>query len=54
MLGISRAAFYKLMQDGAFPVVKIGTRTLLRPSDLEKLVERSTVKKTPAPPKRDR
>ena len=39
-LNVSRQLLYRLISDG-LPVVKIGDRTLFRPSDLEALVARS-------------
>jgi excisionase family DNA binding protein len=41
MLGVSRATVYRLVGSGDLPVVKIGDRTLFRPSDLEALIARS-------------
>jgi excisionase family DNA binding protein len=44
VLGISAAMFYKLVSQGELPVVKLGERTLFRPSDIDELVERSVRK----------
>lgn len=37
-LSVGRSTVYKLINDGAFPTIKIGTRTLVRVSDLEAFV----------------
>jgi excisionase family DNA binding protein len=44
ILGISTAMFYKLIGQGELPVVKLGERTLFRPSDLDELVDRNVRK----------
>jgi excisionase family DNA binding protein len=41
ILGISTAMFYKLIGQGQVPVVKLGQRTLFRPSDIDELVDRN-------------
>jgi excisionase family DNA binding protein len=40
-LGVSTQSFYRLVGRGELPVVKIGGRTLIRPSELDALVRRS-------------
>jgi excisionase family DNA binding protein len=40
-LGISSQSFYRLVGRSELPVVKIGGRTLIRPSELDALVRRS-------------
>lgn len=37
-LSVGRSTVYKLINDGAFPTIKIGTRTLVRAKDLEAFV----------------
>lgn len=34
-IGVGRSTVYKLIGEGAFPTVKIGSRTLVRTCDLE-------------------
>ena len=34
-LSVGRSTVYKLIGEGAFPTIKIGTRTLVRKSDLQ-------------------
>jgi excisionase family DNA binding protein len=39
-MGVSRSTFYKLLKDGELPLIKIGTRSLIRIADIEnKLAE---------------
>lgn len=38
LIGIGRTSLYGLISTGILPVVKIGTRTLVRHSDLEVLL----------------
>jgi excisionase family DNA binding protein len=38
-LGISRSKLYRLVSEGRLPCVKIDGNTVLRPQDLENLVE---------------
>jgi excisionase family DNA binding protein len=38
MIGIGRTTLYGLIKTGELPIVKIGTRTLVRRSDLENLL----------------
>lgn len=38
LIGIGRTTLYGLIKTGELPVVKIGTRTLVRRNDLEKLI----------------
>lgn len=40
-LNISKSYVYRLMQTGAFPVVRIGTACRVRPRDLEEYIERN-------------
>ena len=42
VLGVSSQTLYRLIGRGDLPVIKIGVRTLIRPSDLEEFVRRST------------
>lgn len=39
MLGLSRPTVYKLIRTDGFPVVRIGTRTLISRAGLERWVE---------------
>jgi excisionase family DNA binding protein len=39
-LGISRAGVYRLVGEGALPVVKIGKRSLIDSRDISTLIER--------------
>ena len=40
VMGISRSGFYKLLKAGELPLIKIGTRSLVRIADIEsKLAE---------------
>lgn len=38
--GISRASIYRQMKAGQLPFVKLGSRTLFRPRDLQSFVDR--------------
>lgn len=38
LIGIGRTTLYGLIKAGELPVIKIGTRTLVRRNDLEKLI----------------
>ncbi len=38
MIGLGRTTFYGLIKKGEIPVVKIGKRTLIRSSDLSRLI----------------
>lgn len=38
--GISRASLYRQMRAGQLPFVKVGSRTLFRPVDLQNFVDR--------------
>ena len=46
LLGISRPTLFRLIRQGALPIVKIGDRTLLRPADLDALIARSLQRRT--------
>ena len=39
--GISRASIYRQMKAGQLPFVKLGSRTLFRPRDLQSFVDRN-------------
>lgn len=39
--GISRASIYRQMRAGQLPFVKLGSRTLFRPADLQDFVDRN-------------
>ncbi|MBB3407955.1 excisionase family DNA binding protein [Rhizobium sp. BK316] len=39
--GISRASIYRQVKAGQLPFVKVGSRTLFRPQDLQSFVDRS-------------
>ena len=39
--GISRASIYRQMKAGQLPFVKLGSRTLFRPRDLQNFVDRN-------------
>lgn len=39
--GISRASIYRQMKAGQLPFVKLGSRTLSRPRDLQSFVDRN-------------
>jgi len=39
--GISRASIYRQMKAGRLPFVKLGSRTLFRPADIEHFVDRN-------------
>lgn len=39
--GISRASIYRQMKAGQLPFVKVGSRTLFRPADLQDFVNRN-------------
>jgi excisionase family DNA binding protein len=40
VMGISRSTLYQLLKDGELPLIKIGTRSLIRIADIEnKLAE---------------
>jgi excisionase family DNA binding protein len=40
VMGVSRSTFYQLLRDGELPLIKIGTRSLIRIADIEnKLAE---------------
>jgi excisionase family DNA binding protein len=41
-LNVSRQLIYRLVASGQLPIVKLGDRTLFRPSDLNHLITRST------------
>ena len=41
--GIGRTTLYKLISGGELPIVKIGTRSLIRRIDLEALLDRNLV-----------
>ena len=41
--GIGRTPLYKLISGGELPIVKIGTRSLIRRIDLEALLDRNLV-----------
>ncbi|WP_183513595.1 helix-turn-helix domain-containing protein [Methylobacterium brachythecii] len=41
-LGISRSSVWRLIKDGALPCARLKGRTLLRRSDCDTLLERST------------
>jgi excisionase family DNA binding protein len=38
MLGVSRSKFYELLSQGQLPLIKIGSRSLVRVADIEKLL----------------
>ncbi len=42
--GIGRTKLYELINEGELPLVKIGTRTLIRRVDLEVLLTRNLVR----------
>ncbi len=42
MLSIGRTKLQELMNSGELKVVRIGSRTLIRVSDIEKYIERNT------------
>jgi excisionase family DNA binding protein len=40
VMGVSRSTFYQLLRNGELPLIKIGTRSLIRIADIEsKLAE---------------
>ena len=39
--GISRASIYRQVRAGQLPFVKVGSRTLFRPQDLQSFVDRN-------------
>jgi excisionase family DNA binding protein len=39
--GISRTSIYRQMKAGQLPFVKVGSRTLFRPADLQDFVDRN-------------
>jgi excisionase family DNA binding protein len=40
VMGVSRSKFYELLKEGELPLIKIGTRSLVRIADIEsKLAE---------------
>jgi len=38
VLGVSRSKFYELLKDGELPLIKIGSRSLVRIADIENLL----------------
>jgi excisionase family DNA binding protein len=38
VLGVSRSKFYELLKGGELPLIKIGSRSLVRIADIEKLL----------------
>jgi excisionase family DNA binding protein len=38
VLGVSRSAVFELLRSGLLPAVKLGRRTLVRKSDLERFI----------------
>jgi excisionase family DNA binding protein len=43
VMGVSRSKFYELLREGELPLIKIGTRSLVRIADIEnKLAELAT------------
>jgi excisionase family DNA binding protein len=37
-IGVSRSKFYELLRKGELPLIKIGSRSLVRVADIEKLL----------------
>ena len=42
VLGVSRITLWRLVNQGALPVVKIGSRTLFRRDDVKAFIDRSS------------
>jgi excisionase family DNA binding protein len=38
LMGVSRSKFYELLSQGELPLIKIGSRSLVRVTDIEKLL----------------
>lgn len=42
LLGVSRATLYKLFAEGTLRKVKVGSKTMIRSSDIDEFIERQT------------
>lgn len=42
--GIGRTKLYELINDGELPLIKVGSRSLIRRAELEAMLDRNTIR----------